>query len=32
MIQPDLQYVLHPGGARQYRNALEVGVRAMVDF
>jgi porin len=32
MIQPDLQYVLHPGGTRQYGNALVVGVRAVVDF
>lgn len=31
-LQPDLQYVLHPGGTRQYGNALVVGVRAVVDF
>jgi porin len=32
MLQPDLQYVLHPGGTQQYGNALVVGVRAVVDF
>jgi len=31
-IQPDLQYILHPGGTQQYGNALVVGVRAVVDF
>lgn len=31
-LQPDLQYVLHPGGTRQYGNALVVGFRAVVDF
>ena len=31
-LQPDLQYVLHPGGSRQYGNALVAGFRAVVDF
>jgi len=31
-IQPDLQYILHPGGTQQYGNALVVGMRAVVDF
>lgn len=31
-LQPDLQYVLHPGGTRQYGNALVAGFRAIVDF
>ena len=31
-IQPDLQYILHPGGTQQYGNALAVGVRAVVNF
>ena len=31
-IQPDLQYILHPGGTQQYGNALVVGVRAVVNF
>jgi len=31
-IQPDLQYIMHPGGTQQYGNALVVGMRAVVDF
>ena len=31
-LQPDLQYVLHPGGTRQYGNALVAGFRATVTF
>ena len=31
-IQPDLQYILRPGGTQQYGNALIVGVRAVVNF
>jgi porin len=31
-LQPDLQYILHPGGTQQYANALVVGIRAVVDF
>jgi porin len=31
-IQPDLQYILHPGGTCDYGNALVVGMRAVVDF
>ena len=31
-IQPDLQYIMHPGGTQQNGNALVVGMRAVVDF
>lgn len=31
-LQPDIQYVLHPGGTRQYGNALVAGFRAIIDF
>ncbi len=31
-IQPDLQYILHPGGTQQYGNAVVIGVRAVVNF
>jgi len=31
-VQPDLQYILNPGGDSAARNALFVGVRFMVDF
>ena len=31
-LQPDLQYILHPGGTQQNANALVVGLRAVVDF
>jgi porin len=31
-LQPDIQYVLHPGGSRQNGNALVAGFRAVVDF
>lgn len=31
-LQPDIQYVIHPGGSRQYGNALVAGFRAVVDF
>lgn len=31
-IQPDLQYILHPGGTQRYGNALALGVRAVIDF
>ncbi len=31
-LQPDIQYVLHPGGTQQYGNALVAGFRAVVDF
>jgi porin len=31
-LQPDLQYILHPRGSRQYGNALVVGFQAVVDF
>lgn len=31
-IQPDLQYIMHPGGTQQNGNALVIGMRAVVDF
>ena len=31
-IQPDLQYIIHPGGSQLYGNAFVVGVRAVVNF
>jgi porin len=31
-LQPDIQYVLHPGGSCRYGNALVAGFRAVVDF
>jgi porin len=31
-LQPDLQYVLHPGGTQQYGNAVVAGFRATVTF
>ena len=31
-IQPDIQYIIHPGGTHQYANALVVGVRVVVVF
>ena len=31
-LEPDIQYILHPGGTQQYGNALVVGFRAVVDF
>ncbi|MEI6082035.1 MAG: carbohydrate porin [Verrucomicrobiota bacterium] len=31
-LQPDIQYVMHPGGTQQNGNALVVGMRAVVDF
>lgn len=31
-VQPDLQYILHPGGTQQDGNAVVVGVRAVVNF
>lgn len=31
-IQPDLQYILHPGASRAVRNALVLGVRSVVTF
>jgi porin len=31
-LQPDLQYILRPGGTQQYGNALVVGARAVVNF
>jgi porin len=31
-LQPDLQYVLHPGGTQENGNALVAGFRATVSF
>jgi len=31
-IQPDLQYIIHPGGTHEYGNAFVVGARVVVDF
>ncbi len=31
-FQPDLQYIVNPGGAHQYANALQVGAQAGVNF
>ncbi len=31
-LQPDLQYVIHPGATSQVGNALVIGVRATVNF
>jgi porin len=31
-LEPDLQYIIHPGATQQYGNALVVGFRSVVDF
>lgn len=31
-LQPDLQYIVNPGGAHQYANAFQVGAQAGVNF
>jgi porin len=31
-VQPDLQYIRHPGGTTAYQNAWVLGIRATVDF
>ena len=31
-LQPDLQYVIHPGGTQENGNALVAGFRATVNF
>lgn len=31
-VQPDVQYIVHPGGSGQFGNALVVGVRTVVTF
>ncbi len=31
-VQPDLQYIVHPGGSPRYGNALVLGVRTVVTF
>jgi carbohydrate-selective porin OprB len=31
-FQPDLQYIVNPGGAHQYANALQVGAQAGMNF
>jgi porin len=32
ILQPDLQYIIHPGGTRDFNNALVVGGRAAITF
>ena len=31
-VQPDLQYIMHPGGSSRYVNAFVVGVRTVITF
>ena len=31
-VQPDLQYIVHPGGSPRYGNALVIGARTVVTF
>ncbi len=31
-IQPDLQYIMHPGGSKEIPNALVVGLRSILSF
>ena len=31
-VQPDLQYIVHPGGSPRYGNALVLGTRAVLTF
>ena len=31
-VQPDLQYIVHPGGSPRYGNALVLGVRTVITF
>ena len=31
-IQPDLQYIIHPGGSGRYNDALVLGVRSLLAF
>ena len=31
-LQPDIQYIIHPGGTRDYGNALILGARVVVTF
>ena len=31
-VQPDLQYIVHPGGSPRYGNALVTGVRTVITF
>jgi hypothetical protein len=32
LLQPDLQYIINPGGNRAIPNALAIGVNAVVNF
>ncbi len=32
LIQPDLQYIIHPGGNRAIPNALAIGVNLVANF
>jgi carbohydrate-selective porin OprB len=31
-IQPDLQYIIHPGGTSQFNNALVLGAQLGINF
>ena len=31
-VQPDLQYIIHPGGSSRYDDALVIGARTVVTF
>jgi carbohydrate-selective porin OprB len=31
-FQPGVQYIINPGGAHQYANALQIGAQAGVNF
>jgi porin len=32
ILQPDIQYIIHPGGSRDYGNALILAGRVVVTF
>lgn len=32
MLQPDLQYIINPGGSQNLRNALVIGGRVAITF
>lgn len=32
IVQPDLQYIINPGGTTDFENALVIGARAAVTF
>ena len=31
-VQPDLQYIIHPGGSPRYGDALVIGARTVITF